>query len=128
MKRTLIATTLFALALSSPAFADKGKGHGKHKDHPRSEHRDDDRDWRGDDRHDDRRHDNGRHLGHYKKWARGQHIPREYLVTRYYIDDYRSYRLDAPPRGYRWVRPYEDDKTYYLVQVTTGLISRIFGG
>ena len=121
MKRLLTTALLATLALSGQAFADNGKGkhkakHHGHHDHPAQ--------------YDGKRngHDNGLHLGHYKRWNRGDRIPSEYLVSRYYIDDYRAYDLDAPPRGYRWVRPYEDDGTYYLVQVASGLISRIFGG
>jgi Ni/Co efflux regulator RcnB len=63
----------------------------------------------------------------YRKWARGQHIPRDYLVERYYITDYRVYDLAPPPRGYMWVRPYPQDDTFYMVQLATGLISEIFG-
>ena len=120
MKRLLTTALLATLALSGQALADNGKGKGKHKakhdGHPAQ--------------YDGKRngHDNGLHLGHYKRWNRGDRIQAEYLVSRYYVDDYRAYRLDAPPRGYRWVRPYEDDGTYYLVQVATGLISQIFGG
>ena len=63
----------------------------------------------------------------YRKWARGQYIPREYRTSRYYITDYRAYNLAPPPYGYQYVRPYQDDDNYYLVQVATGLISQIFG-
>lgn len=62
-----------------------------------------------------------------RKWARGQHIPREYLRDRYYIRDYDRYDLAPPPNGYAYVRPYPRDDRYYLVQIATGLISRILG-
>ena len=62
----------------------------------------------------------------YKRWAKGQYIPRTYVVERYYIRDYNAYRLAPPPRGYVWVRPYPEDDTYYMVQLATGLISQIF--
>ena len=68
-------------------------------------------------------HDNGRHLGWYK---RGGHVPAVYLQPRYYVTDYRAYRLAPPPYGYRWVRPYGDDR-YLLVQVATGLIMQVLG-
>lgn len=121
MKRLLTTALLATLALSGQAFADNGKGKHKAKHHGHHGHPA---------QYDGKRngHDNGLHLGHYKRWNRGDRIPSEYLVSRYYVDDYRAYDLDAPPRGYRWVRPYEDDGTYYLVQVASGLISRIFGG
>lgn len=63
----------------------------------------------------------------YRRWARGEHIPRDYLDDAYYVRDYRAYDLAPPPRGYTWVRPYPDDDTYYLVQLATGLISSILG-
>lgn len=62
-----------------------------------------------------------------REWARGQHIPRAYLDDRYYVDDYRAYRLAPPPRGYVWVRPDPRDNEVYLVQVATGVIARILG-
>lgn len=136
MKRILLSATIAGLLLAaSPAFTapspDRGDRHG----------------WqdRGHDRHHDRRHDrrqdrghkhwkrnghdNGRHLGWYKqKWHRGDRLSRIYLQQRYYVDDYRAYRLSAPPRGYRWVRPYgQSSDEFLLVQVATGLISQILG-
>lgn len=62
-----------------------------------------------------------------RRWARGQYIPREYLVDRYYIRDYSEYDLAPPPNGYVWVRPDPRDDRYYLVQLATGIISRILG-
>ena len=62
----------------------------------------------------------------YRRWARGQYIPRDYMASRYYINDYRNYRLAPPPRGYAWVRPYQNDDTYYMVQIASGLIAQIF--
>lgn len=117
----LIATLL----LAGPAFADPGhgKGHGKGHDHdqairigephpqgPKAGH-----------------HDNGRHLGQYKKWARGERLPMTYVVPRYYISNYTVYHLAPPPPGMVWVRPYPDARDVYLVQTATGLISRILG-
>lgn len=74
------------------------------------------------------RHDNGLHLGQRKHaWARGERLPRVYLEPRYYIRDYREYRLVAPPPGMVWVRPYPEARNFYLVQAATGLISQILG-
>lgn len=130
MKRLLLTSSLAVLLLSSVtaiASPDKDKGHEKHDRDRHGQY--DDRDRRdGDRRHDDRRHDNGRHLGHAQQaWKRGGYAPREYLGDRYYVRDYRAYRLSAPPRGYRWVRPEADSDRYLLVQATTGLISQVFG-
>lgn len=128
MKRLLLSTSLAILALSSAsAFADSShKGHGKNDKH--RSHEQDRRDDRRDDRNDrrDGRHDNGRHLGWQKQaFRRGERVPVAYLQPQYYVQDYRSYRLAPPPRGYRWVRP--ADNRYLLVQTTTGLISQMLG-
>src|SRR3546814_13384548 len=39
----------------------------------------------------------------YRRWARGEYIPRHYLADRYYMQDYRSHDLSMPPDGYMWV-------------------------
>lgn len=117
MKRLLVAASLAALTLSGPAFADKDKGKDKGKPHAAQSHA-----------KDDGRHDNGLHRGHHKQaWKRGERLPVVYLEPRYYVRDYREYRLAPPPDGYVWVRPYEDDDQYYMVQLATGLISQILG-
>jgi Ni/Co efflux regulator RcnB len=142
-----------ALAFAAPSPApqpqpqhwsqDHGRGHGGHDRDKRNDRHDRDRgNYRGgNDRgryrydrrpvvvvqHDRRpvivRHDNGRHLGWYK---RGGRVPVVYLQPRYYVNDYRDYGLAPPPYGYRWVRPYGDDR-YLLVQVATGLIMQVLG-
>lgn len=130
MKRLLLSASLAILALSSAsAFADSGRGkhdnHGKQARH----HKQDKHDRHHEDRRYDRRdghHDNGRHLGWQQpSFRRGQRVPVVYLQPQYYVQDYRSYRLAAPPRGYRWVRPADD--RYLLIQTTTGLISQMLG-
>ena len=74
----------------------------------------------------DGRHDNGRHLGWYKQqWKRGDRIVWTDVEPRYYVTDYRVYRLTAPPEGYRWVRPMDD--RYLLVELATGLIAQALG-
>lgn len=62
-----------------------------------------------------------------RRWARGEYIPREYLVDAYYVRDYRAYDLAPPPRGYTWVRPDPHDDRYYLVQLASGVIAEILG-
>lgn len=62
-----------------------------------------------------------------REWARGDHIPDEYLDDPYYVHDYRAYELAPPPRGYTWVRPDPRDDRYYLVQIATGVIAQILG-
>ena len=74
----------------------------------------------------DGRHDNGRHLGwHKQQWKRGDRIVWTDVEPSYYVPDYRTYRLTAPPEGYRWVRPMDD--RYLLVNVATGLIAKALG-
>jgi Ni/Co efflux regulator RcnB len=135
MKRLLLAASIAlalspALAFASPSPAPQpqrwsqshGHGHGGHDRNDRHDRHDRDRG-----QHDRRpvivRHDNGRHLGWYK---RGGRVPVVYLQPRYYVTDYRDYGLAPPPYGYRWVRPYGDDR-YLLVQVATGLIMQVLG-
>jgi Ni/Co efflux regulator RcnB len=135
MKRLLLSTSIAVLLLSSTTAIARDHGKDKHDrdddDRYGYDHRgdrDDDRDERryDDRRHDDRRHDNGRHLGQIKHgYRRGMRAPVVYLQPRYYVNDYRHYRLAAPPRGYRWVRPADD--RYLLVEVATGLISQALG-
>ena len=141
MRYPILTAAIAAIALAStPAI---GKNKGKHKGHDKHDRvvvvdRDDRYDRRGRviyvDRDDHRgnnpkahgRHDNGLHLGWYKqRWQRGERIPVAYLEPRYYISDYRQYGLDAPPNGYRWVRPMDD--RYLLVQVASGLVLEALG-
>jgi Ni/Co efflux regulator RcnB len=115
MKHTVIAMSLAALTFAaSPALAGEGN---KHKDHdkpvPAAAHKA------------DGHHDNGLHLGWQKQaWKRGDRIPLA-EIDRYYVDDYRAYRLNAPPAGYRWVRPMDD--RYLLVELATGLVAEALG-
>jgi Ni/Co efflux regulator RcnB len=112
-KHTLIALSLTALALATaPAFAGDGhKGRVATKGHaPMAQGH----------------HDNGLHLGWQKKaWKRGDRIVWADVERRYYVTDYRAYHLNAPPQGYRWVRPMDD--RYLLVNVATGLVAQALG-
>lgn len=117
LKRLALAAALGTFALTAPAtFArDQSKGHGKHqdkaaKDYEKAVSKAQKQEQKA-----------------YRRWAKGQTIPREYVVERYYVRDYRAYDLDQPPSGYVWVRPYAEDNTYYMVQLASGLISQIFG-
>ena len=116
MKRTLIAMSLAALTFAaSPAFAGEGNKHKDDKAVPAA----------ANSPKADGRHDNGLHLGWQKQaWKRGDRIPLAEIGP-YYIDDYRAYRLTAPPVGYRWVRPIDD--RYLLVEVATGLVAQALG-
>lgn len=120
MKRVLLTASVAAMLMASTgaAFAQPDREHGwqQRQGHERYRHGN------------GYRHDNGRHLGWYKQsFRRGQRVPVVYLQPRYYVDDYRAYRLAPPPPGYRWVRPYRDSNEYLLVQVATGLIMQVLG-
>jgi Ni/Co efflux regulator RcnB len=53
----------------------------------------------------------------YNAWRRGSYLPPYYRG--YVVNDYYSYRLRPPPRGYHWVRV---NNEYLLVAIATGLI------
>ena len=101
MKRLLlVASIAFLTAASTAAFAGGPKGHGHgHDGHPP-----------------------GKHKGWHKQYRRGEHIEREYIDSRYYVD-YHEHRLAPPPHGHRWVR--HPDGRYILVAVATGIIADI---
>lgn len=144
MKRRLLSASILLMLLSSAAFAapreDRGRGwsqnRGGDRGHGERERGERSRDWnrRGawTDRHDgrwsDRRYafDNDRHEGDdRRRWRRGDRMPVVYMQPRYYVQDWRAYRLAPPPHGYRWVRP--PDGRFLLVAATTGLIADILG-
>lgn len=140
MKRLLIASALM-FAISGVASADDvWKGH-RERDKDRREaireaekdRREHEREYLKDRREAARDYEKARREAYRermkaeRRWARGQYIPREYLVDRYYVRDYGRYDLAPPPSGYAYVRPYPQDDRYYLVQIATGLISRILG-
>lgn len=58
----------------------------------------------------------------YKPWARGDRLG--YYNNQYREVNYRDYRLNAPPRGYHYVR---DDNTgeIILAAIATGIIASI---
>src|SRR3546814_8609807 len=57
----------------------------------------------------------------HRRWAKGQRFDRRYATNYRVIDNYRGYRLNAPPRGYRWVRSGNDA---VLIAITSGIIGR----
>lgn len=62
--------------------------------------------------------DNGR------RWAKGQRFDRRYATNYRVVNNYRDYRLSAPPRGYHWVRSGNDA---VLIAITSGLIGAVVG-
>jgi len=145
MKARNIVCALAAASLSLGSLSSFAQGYnrdrGDHQVAPRGDNRrsddrrDDDRQFQ---RRDDRRGDRGdrRDMGnrgdfrgerfHYgargPEWRRGGHIPPEYRNRQYVVNDWRSHRLSAPPRGYQWVQVGGD---YVLVAIATGIIAQL---
>ena len=87
----------------------------------RREDRRDARDYR-DDRRDYQARGN-RGAGPRHDLYRGQRLPSNYHNRQYVVDNWRSHRLSAPPRGYHWVQVGND---YVLAAIATGIIASIF--
>jgi Ni/Co efflux regulator RcnB len=70
------------------------------------------------------------HFGTYRRphgwyahrWAYGQRLPRAWFARNYWIPNYITFGLVAPPDGYQWVRVGNDAM---LVDVDTGEIVRV---
>jgi Ni/Co efflux regulator RcnB len=141
------------MLLTSPAFARDDDRKDRREDRQeRIEDRREDRQERLEDRRDDRREDrrdrkqwekqvrqdqrhfrqdhrrsqygySGRGAGPRHDMRKGGRLSREYRDRRYVVNDWRSHRLSAPPRGYHWVRTGGD---FVLVGSDSGLIFQIF--
>ncbi|BDU20690.1 RcnB family protein [Dyella sp. GSA-30] len=122
MKKSLFALAVGIVLAASAATASAQDWHDQ--DHDRDHHdqghdRDHGHDYdHGHDRTVVIEHDRGRHEGWYH---RGGYVPPEYRDRRYVVEDWRTYRLREPPRGYNWVR--SDNGDFLLVAVATGVIT-----
>ncbi len=56
------------------------------------------------------------------RWSYGEHLPRIFFASDFWIPDYVAFDLDAPPYGFVWVR-YGDDAL--LVNRYTGEIIEV---
>ena len=139
MKNNPILALVLAIALlpGTAAFAD-GNGHGNgngrhdqrggHEEHMQRDRPDRDRGHEGrPDQRDyrSRMYDNDRRgpgAGPNHDFYRGERLSSEYRSRNYVVDDWRSHRLSAPPRGYHWVQAGGD---YVLVAIATGVILQI---
>ncbi len=103
----------------------RGKGHDKHDRHDDRRDRHDDRrshgrdDHRGPERH---ARDRGPGAGPDRRYYRGDRLPPDFRRRQYVVDNWRGYRLSAPPRGYHWVQLGAD---FVLIAVATGVIAQI---
>lgn len=59
-----------------------------------------------------------------RRWAKGQRFDRKYATNYRVVNNYRNYRLSAPPRGYHWVRSGNDA---VLIAIASGLIGAVIG-
>lgn len=59
-----------------------------------------------------------------RRWAKGQRFDRRDARNYRVVNNYRDYRLNAPPRGYQWVRSGNDA---VLIAITSGIIGAIIG-
>ena len=138
MKKKMIARAMIALmfAASVPAIAqDRGyrDDSAQERREYRNEQREERRDYRDDrrearrDYRDDRRDDRARNRGAGPRHDlyRGQRLPSNYHNRQYVVDNWRSHRLSAPPRGHHWVQVGND---YVLAAIATGLIANVFLG
>lgn len=142
-KKIILGAVLAALVGTTGVAAAQNRGPDG-RDNGRSEHRDnrngDKHDKKKNDRHDDRhdagpdrrndridyRHDNrdpNRGAGPRHDLRKGHRLPPEYRSKQYVVDNWRSHRLSAPPRGYHWVQTGAD---YVLVGIATGVIATLF--
>jgi Ni/Co efflux regulator RcnB len=69
------------------------------------------------------KHHGERGAGPSHNYYKGERLPTEYRHRQYVVDDWRSHRLSAPPRGYHWVQTGGD---YVLVAIATGIILQVF--
>jgi Ni/Co efflux regulator RcnB len=72
------------------------------------------------DRRGERRDERGAGPNH--AFYRGQRLPPEYRKRQYVVNDWRDQHLNAPPRGYHWVRTGND---YVLAAIATGVILQL---
>ena len=67
-------------------------------------------------------HNHGRGAGPRRDVHRGRHLPVHYHSRQYVVENWRGYRLSAPPHGHHWVQVGAD---YALVAIASGLIAQI---
>ncbi|MBE0614571.1 MAG: RcnB family protein [Burkholderiales bacterium] len=121
IKKVVSAILAMSLASSGLAFAqDRGdrNDRGRREQVQRSEHQDR--------RHDERRYNGGRRYergaGPNHAYYRGDRLPAHYRHRSYVVDNWRSHRLSAPPRGYHWVQVGGD---FVLVAIASGIILQL---
>jgi len=132
MNNKTVAAAIMAMIMSTggSAFAqgksdrDDHKGNRDDRGHQNQSQRNGHQDWRDNPGHAkqaQRRDERGAGPNH--SYHRGDRLPAEYRHRQYVVNDWRSHRLSAPPRGYHWVQTGGD---YVLVAIATGIILQLF--
>ncbi len=106
MNRLVIAAATLCLLSGTAAIAQNRDNRFDHNQH--------------DNRQNNMR-DNNNHGPSHPNWRKGGRIERNDWNRGRRVD-YRSHRLQAPPRGYEWRQV---DNNYVLAAVTTGIIASI---
>ncbi len=139
MKNIMIVSALvLSIAGISTAQADP-QWRGQNNQNNQYDHRGDNRGNDHGNRHDN---DRGNHYGwngqryqapnqyvrpngyKVRTWRNGDRLPSTYRTRQYYVD-YRQYHLNAPPRGYQYVRVNND---VVLTAIATGVIASVITG
>lgn len=71
------------------------------------------------------RNNNHSYRANNHRWAKGQRFDRRQASNYRVINNYRGYRLNAPPRGYQWVQSGNDA---VMIAITSGIIGAVIGG
>ncbi len=132
MNNKTVAAAIMAMIMSTggSAFAqgksdrDDHKGNRDDRGHQNQSQRNGHQDWRDNPGHAkqaQRRDERGAGPNH--SYHRGDRLPAEYRHRQYVVNDWRSHRLSAPPRGYHWVQTGGD---YVLVAIASGIILQLF--
>ena len=124
-KKIILGAVLAAFVGTMGSAMAQGRGNDDHRGKP--DKHDDRRDFDGDRRNDryDYRHDNrgaNRGAGPRHDLYKGHRLPPQYRSKQYVVDNWRTHRLSAPPRGYHWVQTGAD---YVLVGIATGVIATL---
>lgn len=72
--------------------------------------------------HDDYHDAHHQQYVHHDEWKKGYHMRSDDWKRGERVDDYRTYHLSSPPRGYEWR---EVDGNYVLAAVATGVIASV---
>jgi Ni/Co efflux regulator RcnB len=128
-KKVICAAIALSLMTGPYAFAQGNSDNDRNnRDHQKQGQRADEQGRRNMDRppmqrqQPNRGQDHERGAGPDHAYYRGGRMPIQYRSHQYVVEDWRSHRLSAPPRGYHWVQSGSD---YVLVAIATGIILQL---